>query len=322
MVSVLFLLSSGCATMDSLKKEAGYGIVPTGQCEVQKNWQAIATSTDFVKVAQAQSSIVTVRLLPKWAIQNGIGYQTKDDNGVEKNIPVRLVWEAIFFPKTGGYETYYGYPTTDMKYLNVVVPGKVKTYFDGGSWLFPSGSYRSAMTANGMKSQIVPVKLSKDDGCFETFDSKAFFKTYPSQKVSIRDTVSDGDAVRFLLAGLGKQFAQDFTLDDKKFFTSSQEDVVHAAGVTNEETGLNYALNHQVVPIHAGAFINPVMAGMQMIPVAMFLYKAFDDQHALRGSFPEANFTREEVSEFMGNVLGENQNQAAFAMHELQKLKK
>ncbi len=320
-VGVLFLLLQGCATMDSLKKEAGYGIAPAGQCEVQKNWQAIATSTDFAKVAQEQSSIVTVRLMPKWAIQNGIGYGTKDENGVEKNIPVRLVWEAIFFPKTGGYETYYGYPTPDMVFLNIVTPGKSKAHFDGGNWLFPSGSYRSAMTANGIKSEIVPVKLSKEGGCFETFDSKAFFKAHPSQKVSVRDTIADGDAVSFMLMKLGEQFAQDFTLEDKKFFTNSQADVINAAGVTNESTGLNYAINHQSVPIHAFAFTNPVSAGLQMIPIALFLDKVFDDQHALRGSFPEANFTREEVSEFMGQILSENQNKAAYAMHRLQESK-
>jgi hypothetical protein len=314
------LVLQGCATMDSLKKEAGYGIAPAGSCEVQKNWQTIATSTDFVKVAKEQSSIVTVRLMPKWAVQNGIGYDTKDENGVEKNIPVRLVWEAIFFPKTGGYGTYYGYPTTDMKFLNVVVPGKAKAYFDGGSWLFPSGSYRSAMTANGMKSEIVPVKLSKEDGCFETFDSKTFFKAHPSQKVSVRDTISDGEAVNFLLTSLGQQFAQDFSVADKKFFTASQDDVVRAAGVSNESTGLNYALNNQHVPIHALAFLNPITAGLQTIPIAIFLYKVFDGQHTLRGSFPESTLTREEASEFFGKVLGENQNQAAFASQKAQQL--
>ena len=317
MISIILLLV-GCASVGELKQEAGYGNTPAPQCEVQKNWQAIATSTDFVKTAQGKASIVTVRILPEWAVQTSMGFTAKDENGNEKSIIMRLVHEVVFFPKNGGYETYHGYPTTDMKYLNVVVPGKLKHDFDEGNWMFPSGSYRSVMTANGPKSEIIPVKLDKDNGCITAFDSTRFFKEHPSKKVyAIRDTASDGDAVKFLLVKLGEQFAQDFSIDDRKYFAASQEDVVRASGLSNQATGLDYALNNQRVPVSPFAFTNPITAGLQAIPVAMFLYKVFDDQHALRGANPEANFTRREASEFMGKVLRENQNEAEFAMQKV-----
>lgn len=313
LVFVLCVLAQGCAT---LKQEAGYGITPAPLCEVQKNWQSQATTTNFIVAAKGKSSIVTVRLLPEWAIMNGIGFTTQDEKGERKNIAVRLVWEAVFFPVTGGYQVFHGYPSSDMKYLNIIIPGKTKDYFKNGNWLFPSGSYRSAMTANGTKSQVVPVKLSKEDGCFQAFNAAQFFKEHPSHTVSVRDTVSDEDAVRFILVKMGEQFAQDFTIEDKKWFTSSQEDVVRAAGVTNNAGSLDYALSHQGVPIHPLAFMNPISAGLQIIPVALFLEKVFRDQddRSLRGSFPEASFTREELAVFMKPVLAENQNEAAMAL--------
>lgn len=314
LILLLILFLTGCSTLSSLKQEAGYGITPSQLCEVQKPWQATATDTNLAKAAVVeQSTVVSVRMLPEWATQNYIGFS--DDKG--KHISVRLVAEAVYFPKTGGFEVYHGYPTEDMKFLNVVAPNTLKDHFVGGSWLLPSGSYRSAMTANGAASKIVALNLTKEGGCFASFKNVEFFKSNPSQNVSIHDTATDGDMVKFVLRALAAQFAQNFTVEGETYYSASKEGTVAAAGVTNQATGLDYAIGNQSVPISPLSFMNPISAGFAAIPVALFLDKVFDEQHSLRGSVPEAGFTREEASEFFGKVLGKNQDISDRALAEM-----